>query len=80
MERSRRYYKIIPADEYSAWIAQIPVRYLRTDDHAPSGRPLAHAELGRALTARERYVKMKLRRKGHPEHAITKAITSGDIG
>jgi hypothetical protein len=71
--------RLISISEYAAWIAQITIRYLRTDDYAPSGRPLANPDLGRAMTARERYIQMKLRRKGHPEHAIKKALTAGDI-
>lgn len=71
--------KTISSDEYAAWLALIPVRYLRRDDHAPPGRPLVNPDLGRALTARERYLKLKLRRKGLPENAIQKAIETGDI-
>lgn len=70
---------IIPAEEYALWLACIPIRHLRTDDNAPAGRLITNEGLARAMTARERYLQMKLRRKGMPEYAIKKAIADGDV-
>jgi len=59
---------------YASFLAQIPTRFLNTEDHAPSGRPLRFGDLGRPLNHREFYKIKKWRREGVPEMTIKRRI------